>query len=272
MRKFGEFLDPDAGHAQNFHGGPGPERLMLFQRQVPALAGGGIFGPDPGAGLSAAQHRQAQRLAGDGEQFAWAGVPGRVKTPGGLAAGLVHRGGQGGQDRHALTGPLVHPGLALPVLLLAGQVFVPDRAGRRPLSPPCRILHRPLGDVEVERAHDGQVVQRAQARAADLGDLAGAGPGQGCLGGDPPLPCGRHLRRQPQRADARVMQLQITPEQLAQAQREVLQRRIVDRGLAFPQVFGQQVADGRAFDAVAADQLRRGQLAAGAEGPHRRGR
>ena len=51
MRKLGEFLDPDAGHAQDFHSGPGPERLMVFQRQVPAFAGAGIFCPDPGAGL-----------------------------------------------------------------------------------------------------------------------------------------------------------------------------------------------------------------------------
>ncbi len=53
------------------------------------------------------------------------------------------------------------------------------------------------------------------------------------------------------------MKFQVTPEQLAQAEREVLQRRVVDRGLAFAQVFGEQVADRLAFEAVAAGQLLR---------------
>ena len=270
--QFGQLLDADAGHAENFDGGPGPERLMLLQRQVPALAGGGIFCPDPGGGTAAAVNRPPQRLASCGEQRARGGGPGQVQQLCGLPAGLVHRGGQGRQDRQALAGPLVHPGLALAMLLLAGQVLVADRAGRCPPCPPGRVLHRPLGDIEVEGADGRQVVQCAQARAAGLGDLPGAGPGPGCLDSDPLLPGGRHLRRQPQGTDARVVEFQVAPEQLAQAEREVLQRRVVDRGLAFPQIFGEQVADRLAFDAVPADQLRRGQLAAGVEGPHRRRR
>ena len=49
--EFGQFLDADAGVAQHFHHGPGPERAVLFEGQVAALPGVGVLGPDPAGGL-----------------------------------------------------------------------------------------------------------------------------------------------------------------------------------------------------------------------------
>ena len=46
--QLGEFLDADAGVAQDLDGGPGPERVVLLAGQVPALAGGGVLGPGAG--------------------------------------------------------------------------------------------------------------------------------------------------------------------------------------------------------------------------------
>ena len=47
--QLGEFLDADAGVAQRFHCGPGPERAVLLTGQVAAFAAaGGVLGPDPG--------------------------------------------------------------------------------------------------------------------------------------------------------------------------------------------------------------------------------
>ena len=45
--QLGEFLDPDAGVAQDLHRGPGPERPVLFEGQVAALAAAGVLCPGP---------------------------------------------------------------------------------------------------------------------------------------------------------------------------------------------------------------------------------
>ena len=71
-------------------------------------------------------------------------------------------GEQRGQDGQPLAGPLVHAGLAAGQLLRVRDLLGPDRAGRGPRPPPGRVVDRPLGDVEVERA-DGE-----------------QGPGRGC--------------------------------------------------------------------------------------------
>ena len=49
VRQLGQFLDPDARLAENLHGGPGPERFVFFQSQVPALPGSRVLGPGPRA-------------------------------------------------------------------------------------------------------------------------------------------------------------------------------------------------------------------------------
>jgi len=53
MRQFGEFLDPDACVAKNFHCRPGPERLVFFQAEVTSFAGVRVLGPgDARAGMA----------------------------------------------------------------------------------------------------------------------------------------------------------------------------------------------------------------------------
>ena len=67
--------------------------------------------------------------------------------------------------------------------------------------------------------------------------------GTGRLGGDPLLPRGGRLGGQVQRGDARVMQLEVAPEQPAEHVGELVQGGVVDGGLAFAQVVHQQVPD-----------------------------
>ena len=68
------------------------------------------------------------------------------------------------------------------------------------------------------------------------------------------------------------MLLQVGPEPLRQVVGEVLQAGVVHRGLAFPQVVHEQVADGPAVQLVAVDQLVRRELTRGAERPQPPGR
>ena len=51
MADLQQFLDPAAGEAKDFHGGPGPERVVVFVAEVAALAGGRVVGPDLVGGL-----------------------------------------------------------------------------------------------------------------------------------------------------------------------------------------------------------------------------
>ena len=53
---------------------------------------------------------------------------------------------------------------------------------------------------------------------------------------EPLLPRGGDVGRQPQRADARVMSLQVFPEPQRQHGRQAIQREVVDAGLPFAQV------------------------------------
>ena len=84
VRQFCEFLDPDAGEAENLHGRPGPERAVLFEGEVAAPAGGRVLGPHLRAGAGAGQHRPAQRLPGRGEhpvRGRWPARPAGVRRP-----------------------------------------------------------------------------------------------------------------------------------------------------------------------------------------------
>ena len=108
MGQLGEFLDPDAGIAQDVHGGPGPERLVFFEGQVAALAGAGVLGP----GLSrrcVGGLQPGQCLACGGELPAGGGGPGGLQPLGGGGVAVVDGGQQDGQDRHAFAGALIHP-------------------------------------------------------------------------------------------------------------------------------------------------------------------
>ena len=113
VRKFGEFLDADAGQAKNCHSGPGPERTVLFGGEVAAPAGGGILGPDLRAGAVPGHHRPAQRLPGDGEHPSRGCGLGGQQDLGSRAACRVDGGDQDRQDGQPLPGPLIHPGFAV---------------------------------------------------------------------------------------------------------------------------------------------------------------
>ncbi len=104
-------------------------------REVPASAAAGRFGPEA-AGGQGAHHRPAQRLgAGGGEQFAGRGSLGGGERSGGAGAFGLDPGGQRGQDRQPFAGALVHAGLALGPVLLVRDVAGADRAAHRPREP-----------------------------------------------------------------------------------------------------------------------------------------
>jgi hypothetical protein len=113
-----------------------------------------------------------------------------------------------------------------------------------------------------------------QATGAALLDLAGLPVGADDLAGlgqDALLPGGGDLGRQVQRGDAGVVAFQVSPEQPAEAERQIPQGGVVEHRLAFCQVGDEDVADRAAGDAVAVDQLGRAELALGAERPEGRG-
>ena len=70
-----------------------------------------------------------------------------------------------------------------------------------------------------------------------------------------------------QAVDARVVQLEVLPEPLAQVVSQGPQAVVVQSGLAFAQVVHEQVADGPAGELVAVDQFVGGLLASGAQLP-----
>jgi len=67
-----------------------------------------------------------------------------------------------------------------------------------------------------------------------------------------------------------MVSFQISPEQPAEAEGEIVQGGVVQHRLTFLQVGDQQVTHRPAGDAVSVDQLRRAELAAGAERTDRR--
>jgi hypothetical protein len=149
MGQFGQFFDADAAVAQHFHRRPRPERLMFFAGEVAARAACGVLGPDLG-GVSAGGDRPPQGLPARGEHFTGASGPGGCETVGGGLPLAVHRCGEGGQDGHALAGPLIHARFARGGFLAVRDLAGPDRAGHGPGSPPGWVISGPLGDVEVE--------------------------------------------------------------------------------------------------------------------------
>lgn len=81
------------------------------------------------------------------------------------------------------------------------------------------------------------------------------------------LPRLRRLCVQVQAVDPGVVLLKVGPEPLRQVVGEILQARVVHRGLAFPQVVHEQVANGATLQPVAVDEFLGGELARGAERP-----
>ena len=266
MGQLGQLLDPDAAMAKDFNGRPCPEPVVLFEGQVAALAGGGVLGPDPGAGLGR-QYGPAQFLPAGGEPLTGQGGP-AGRQPG--CRGFAFSGGgseQHRQDRQPFAGPLVHPGLAAGHLLGMRDFFRADRAWRGPLRPPGRVVGRPLGDVQVERAHREQGPGRGRPRYRRPGTVcSGRCPSR--FAGDPLLPARRHHRGQAQRADPGMVAFKVTPEQAAQCVRHGPQGRVVHRELVLLKVIHEQVTDRPASDAILADQLGGTELAPCGEHPH----
>jgi len=107
MGELGQLLHADAAVAQHFHGSPRPERPVFVQGEVAAGTGVGVFGPCPHAD-ALDDPGSAQCLAGDREQLTGRGLQRCLQPLGGGGAFALDRGEQGGQDRHAFAGPLVH--------------------------------------------------------------------------------------------------------------------------------------------------------------------
>src|SRR5262249_24482914 len=207
--QFGEFLDPDAGGAQDFDGRPGPERAVLFGAQVAPLAGGQVVGPDAGG---AAGGGAGQGLPGGGGDVAGAGIAGGVQQRGRAGMLLGGAADQHRQDREPFAGPGVHPRFTAPGDFSLDGLGGPDGAGRGPPCPPPGIFHRPLGQVEVEGPDRGQEFAVADPLGFDHGRAA-VGQGDGRLfGSHPLLPRGGDLGAQVQAVDAGVVGFQVGPE------------------------------------------------------------
>ena len=137
----------------------------------------------------------------------------------------------------------------------------------RPTRPPGRVVDRPLGDVEVERAHSEQGPGRGRPRYRRPGTVcSGRCPSR--FAGDPLFPARRHHRGKAEGADPGIMAFKVTPEQSGQGVRHGPQGRVVHCELLLLEVIDEQVADRAACDAVLADQLGGGELAPGGEHAH----
>ena len=245
---------------------PGPERPVFFPGQVPAGPGDRVFAPDlgggPGTGRGPVQH-----LAVAGELLAGIGRLGGGE-PFGAGAGLsLNAGHQGRQGREAFSGALVHPGLAPADLLHPGQVFAAHRRGCRPGTPAGGFLHRPLGDVEVEGADLPELGAPVGSQVMGLDDLSAGTCGTGDLEQDPLLPGRRDVGSEVQRADSRVVDLQVTPEQPPEGGGQAAQCGVVQGRCAFEEVLVQQVPDRLVFDAEPLQHLLGAELPLGGESP-----
>ena len=199
-----DFLDPAAREPEDFHGGPCPERVVVFEFQVAAPAGCRVVGPGLEGGL---RDGPGQRLACGCECLAGLCPAGGPQNRGGVLAPLVDSADQDRQDGQSLTGPRVHAGLAVTREFALADLLLPDRAGRGPPCPPGGVLDRPLGQVQVEGPDRGEALAVADPlggddgpvpvrRADDLGlgplplfplvgDLAGQARGCRCRDGAP---------------------------------------------------------------------------------------
>ena len=155
---------------------PGPERPMLFEGQVAALAGAGVIGPDPA-------WWSCWPSPGRSICPAVVNCPARGGAPGcpELAARGVALRSTG--RRPGWAGPATVPGCAGPcgtcaaAVLGVGQLRRADRAAGDPRSPPGRVLDRPLGEVEVEGSHREQVLRPSARRRLGDSDPSGRWPG-----------------------------------------------------------------------------------------------
>ena len=184
-----QFLDPDAGQAQDFDDRPRPERVIFLPVEQPLLAGGRVARPDV-ARVAVRPDGPDEGLPGGGEVLPRLGVAGCGQHSAGIVTPAGGSAGQDRQDREAVAGPGVHPRLAAPGELAPFQVFWPDRARGHPRAPAGRIVQRPFGQVQIERPDAGERVEVAEPLDGDRRLLAGAGGGCRGPGPQPLLPRG----------------------------------------------------------------------------------
>ena len=165
MRSLGQFLDADAGMAQHFHRRPRPERTMLREGEVAALAGAGVLGPDLAAGVRAAT--TVRRRVSSSTVNSVTGLRARRRSS--VWAAAV-RARSTVRTRTSSTGSRSRVRWSMRDLRRERTLRIDissSRMGRaQPTAPSGRVLHRPLGDVEVERPDHGQVVDPRSQRGA----------------------------------------------------------------------------------------------------------
>ena len=239
--QLGELLDADAGMAQHLNGRPGPEGPMFFQSQVAPFSAIGVLGPDVGD-VGPNSGRAPEREPARGEERTRLGGPCGDETLRRPRPTGIDRFDEGGQYRQAFPGPLIHPRLAADGVSPVGDLARFDRTRDGPRPPPRRILGRPLGDIKVETPNRRQAVGRTLPGAAHLFDAAVRSGAAGRLGEDPPFPRRRDRRYEPQRGDARLMRLQVAPEQSTERVCQADHADVVKGDLTLQQVVDEQVA------------------------------
>jgi hypothetical protein len=134
-------------------------------------------------------------------------------------------------------------------------------------GPQCGLLHRPLGNVEVEGADLPEFGTPVGTQVMRLDDLSIWARGTADLDEDPLFPGRGDVGGEAQRADPGMVDLQVSPEQPTEGQGQAAQRGVVEGGGAFKEVLVQHLPDGGAFDAVAVEHLLRAEPALGGESP-----
>ena len=86
--QFQQFLAADAGQAEDFDGGEGPERVVFLVGQVAPPAAGDVFGPDH-VPDRLRRDPAAQHAVGARDDRSGFGVPGGLEASRGLDTALV---------------------------------------------------------------------------------------------------------------------------------------------------------------------------------------
>src|SRR5258708_1300862 len=209
VAEFEEFLDADAGGAQDLHDRPGPEGVLRFEGQVAAPAGV-VFGPDAAGPGPADEDRPSHD-----EGFPRLGALSRAEPGPGVFAVATEGGHQRGEHGQALPGPRVHPCLALARGLAQDSLLLADGARRHPGRPATGVFDCPAGQVQVEGPPQRQTLPPAHPRDDNLRALPGVGADLPGRGWQALLPLAPYLAAQVEAADAGIVGFEVGPEAIA---------------------------------------------------------